>query len=346
MAEQKRKKPTLKTISELSGLAVPTVSRALSDAPDIGADTKARVRRIAAEIGYVPNRAGVRLKTGKTNVISLILSTEHEILNHTARMISAIAGALQDTRYHLIVTPYFPAEDPMKPVRYIVETGSADAIILNRIQPRDPRLRYLLAEGFPFAAHGRSVWRDRHPWFDFDNRAFGRLAVEQLGARGRRQILVIAPPMDQNYAQDIRAGMAAAAQAGDVQVHIHPDVTSDGQSESIARATADWIRRTPETDGVVCASTTAAMAAVAGVESCGRTIARDVDLVAKESVDFLTIFRPGILAVTEDVGRAGDFLARAAIRAVEAPDEPPLQGLETPDQGSFRSDFTFLAPAP
>ena len=68
------RKPTLKTISELSGLAVATVSRALNDAPDIGADTKKLVRRIAADIGYVPNRAGVRLRTGRTNVITLVLS--------------------------------------------------------------------------------------------------------------------------------------------------------------------------------------------------------------------------------------------------------------------------------
>ena len=56
-------KPTLKTIAQISGLAVATVSRALSDAPDIKDETKATVRRIAREIGYVPNRAGVRLRS-------------------------------------------------------------------------------------------------------------------------------------------------------------------------------------------------------------------------------------------------------------------------------------------
>ena len=66
-------KPTLKTISRMSGLAVPTVSRALSDAPDIKNETKILIRRIAKEIGYVPNRAGVRLRTGRTNVISLVV---------------------------------------------------------------------------------------------------------------------------------------------------------------------------------------------------------------------------------------------------------------------------------
>ena len=57
--------PTLKDIAQLSGLAVPTVSRALSGASDIGMKTRERVRKIADEIGYVPNRAGLRLRTGK-----------------------------------------------------------------------------------------------------------------------------------------------------------------------------------------------------------------------------------------------------------------------------------------
>ena len=37
-------KPTLKTIARISGLAVPTVSRALNDAPDIGSETKKLIR--------------------------------------------------------------------------------------------------------------------------------------------------------------------------------------------------------------------------------------------------------------------------------------------------------------
>jgi LacI family transcriptional regulator len=60
-------RPTLKTIAFMTGLGVTTVSRALKDAPDIGAETKERVRMVASQLGYQPNRAGVRLRTGKTS---------------------------------------------------------------------------------------------------------------------------------------------------------------------------------------------------------------------------------------------------------------------------------------
>ena len=58
-------RPTLKTIAYMTGLGVTTVSRALNDAPDIGQATKERVRLVAKQIGYRPNRAGVRLRPAR-----------------------------------------------------------------------------------------------------------------------------------------------------------------------------------------------------------------------------------------------------------------------------------------
>ena len=83
-------RPTLKTIAYMTGLGITTVSRALKDAPDIGADTKERVRLVAGQLGYHPNRAGVRLRTGKTNVIALVLSIEQELMGFSSQMVQGI----------------------------------------------------------------------------------------------------------------------------------------------------------------------------------------------------------------------------------------------------------------
>lgn len=323
-------KPTLKTISRLSGLAVPTVSRALNDAPDIGQETKKLVRRIADEIGYIPNRAGVRLRTGRTNVLSLVLSTEHDVMNHTARLISSVAGALQGTPYHLVITPYFPTDDPMKPVRYIVETGSADAIIINQTQPQDPRVAWLMEMGFPFATHGRDDWCDRHPYFDFDNEAFADLAVRRLARAGRRRILLLAPPADQNYGRDTLRGARRAACEEGVALTVADRITSDSASADVTAGMAALLTLAPATDGIICCSTSSTMATVGALESLGRHLGQDIDIVAKEAIPFLRLFRKEIIAVAEDVKAAGEFLARAAIQAIREPQLPPLQGLEVP----------------
>jgi LacI family transcriptional regulator len=325
-------KPTLKTISRLAGLAVPTVSRALNDAPDIGADTKKLVRQIAEELGYVPNRAGVRLRTGRTNVISLVMSTEHDVMNHTARLISSVAGELRGTPFHLNINPYFPGEDPMKPIRYIVETGSADAVIFNQTEPQDPRVAWLIEHRFPFATHGRTDWSARHAWFDFDNRRWAEQGVHRLLARGRRDILLIAPPPMQFYAQEIDAGVTAAASCESNVVHRLNGITSDSPGVDVQAAVLAHFAAHPGTNGIISSSTSATMAAVAAIESVGLRVGVDVDIYAKEAIRFLHLFRPGIMVVQEDVARAGTFLARAAIRAAREPDLPPLQGLDQPQE--------------
>lgn len=325
-------RPTLKTLSRITGMAVATVSRALNDAPDIGDDTKVRVRAAARQIGYRPNRAGVRLRTGKTNVIALLLSTEHEVMNHTARLISSVAAGFRATPYHMIITPYFPDEDPMDAVRYVVETRSADAVILNQTQPRDPRVAYLMEQGFPFATHGRTDWADRHAYFDFDNTAYARVATQALAAHGRRNVLLIAPPMFQNYAANMRDGMLAAAAESGISVKVLSGATSDDPNDMVAAAVAAHFAAHPDTDGIICASVMACMGATAAVEGSGRTIGQHIDLVAKEAIPFLATFRPAIMAVKEDVGEAGRFLADAARHAVEHPDEPPMQFLDVPVQ--------------
>ena len=326
-----RERPTLKTIARLLGLAVPTVSRALSDAPDIGAKTKERVRAMAIELGYRPNRAGLRLRTGKTNVIALILCTDHDVMNHTARLISSVASELRGTSYHLIVTPYFPDESPIDPVKYVVQTGSADGVILNRIQPDDPRVAYLKDHKFPFALHGRTeTWQDA-PYLDFDNGAFGSHCVHAFNNRGRKNAVIIAPPTDQSYAQHLIQGAMKAASETGLNTSILPEATSDSPSENITRALSQFLTKHPETDAVISVSAMAAIAATKAIEDLGRTIGSDIDLASKEAIPLLKTFREPILVWQEDVAETGAFLAKALIQAIDNPSLPPMQKLMKPD---------------
>lgn len=323
-------RPTLKTIARLSGLAVPTVSRALSDAPDIGKETKARVRALAREIGYRPNRAGVRLRTGKTNVIALVLRTDQDNLNHSGRLVTSIASALRGTSYHMIVTPYFPDEDVLNPIRYIVETRSADGIILNRIEPQDRRVAYLREHGVPFATHGRTAACETHPYFDFDNAAFARVAVERLAARGRKAILVVAPPLEQNYARNILEGATEAAARRGVSLRRLATATTDSPSAEIVPAISADLRAHPETDAILTASAASAIACIVGAEAVGRVVGATIDIAAKEAAPILHSFRPEVIVIGENVEEAGAFLAQAVLRAIDQPDLPPLQRLALP----------------
>lgn len=337
--DSEHERPTLKTIAAETGFAVATVSRALKDAPDIGEETKKRVREAAKRLGYRPNRAGVRLRTGKTNVIALVLSTESDLMNHTSRLLYAIAAALRGTSYHLIVTPFFPDQDPMDPIRYLVETESADAIILNQTKPDDPRVRYMHERGFPFATHGRTEMGLDHPYFDFDNEAFGEICVTALAKKGRKRLLLIPPPRHHAYSRHMISGFARQSAEAGVTFEVVTEVTSDSPGMDVEAAMIKRLSQSPRPDGIVCGSTNSAMAMVSAVERSGLTLGRDIDIVAKEAMHFLRRFRREILIVREDVSRAGDFLAHAAVAAIEKNTETEMQGLETPMSVELANDI-------
>lgn len=323
-------RPTLKTIAYMTGLGVTTVSRALNDAPDIGQATKERVRLVAKQIGYRPNRAGVRLRTGRTNVISLILSVENEVLGMTSHFIYGISEFLANSPYHLIVTPYDARRDPLDPVRYIVETGSADGVIFSRTEPEDARVRYLHDRGFPFATHGRTEMEIVHPWFDFDNDRYGALGVERLVARGRGRLALVPPPGHLTYSRHMTAGFQRGVEANDLlEVPVH-GVSTDSSYEAIGAEIARLMATRRRPDGFVCASAAAAIATITAAEDLGFVIGRDFDVVVKQSFNLMSRFRREIEVVTEDFRRAGAGLAEAVVRTIAGTDAAALQTLDVP----------------
>ena len=328
-------KPTLKTISELSGLAITTVSRALSNAPDISISTKEKVKKIADEIGYIPDRAGVRLRTGRTNVISLIMSTDSEIMDMTGRLISSIALGLRGTPYHLNMTHHFPGDDPMKPIKYIVETGSADALIFNQVQPNDPRVHYLIEKKFPFTMHGRSCPNEKQSFVDYDNGEFAKIAIEKLVKKNRKHILMITPPQNQSYGLEMVKSAKNTAEKHNISLIIAPIITSDSSITLISDTVSKQIINNKKIDGILVGTPKGAMAAVAGFEKLNLTIGQDIDIVAKDAVNFLKLFRNQIIVINENVEIAGKKLAEAAIHAAQNPDSEPIQYIDRPE-----SDYT------
>ena len=323
-------RPTLKHIAFMTGLGVTTVSRALKDAPEISLATRARVQTVARQIGYRPNRAGIRLRTGKTNVIALILNAEEEVMGMTARMAMGMSKVLADSGYHLVIAPYSHASNPMDPVRYVVETGSADGVVFSRTQPDDPRVRYLVEQHFPFATHGRTEMGIVHAYHDFDNERFGLAAARKLADLGRRRIALLAPPSAMTYHMHMRKGLERALAERELDEVAFTTANGDSRLEDLRAAAVTLMRRRTPPDGIVCSSGRAALGLAVGIEQAGFVVGRDVDIVSKQPVNVLPWYRPAIWVVDEDIGLAGRSLARLLLASIEGADPAGLHSIEQP----------------
>ncbi|MEH6691978.1 MAG: LacI family transcriptional regulator [Pseudorhizobium pelagicum] len=323
-------KPTLRTVAELTGLAVTTVSRALADAPQIALETRQRVRRVAEEIGYFPDRAAQRLRTGRTNVISLVLDPHEEILGYATSMINGITEALRRTTYHLVITPHFSDTPHLDPVRHIMRNRMADGIIFTRTEPSDERVRLLLERDFPFICHGRTELATQHPYVDFDNHAFAYQAARKLIAAGATKLCIILPPERFTFAHHMRHGFMTAVREEGIAFEIPKEVTLDSKSEDIRRVIDDRLSQPDRPDGFICGGEVSALAVMAASYDRGLELGRDVRLVAKQTSGIFDQIRPRTETIYEDLSEAGALMARLLLRRIS--EQPPvleLQALQT-----------------
>ena len=65
----------LKDIAQVAGLAVMTVSKALRDKPDVSPSTKARIKLLAQQMGYVPDSTAQGLRNRSTRLFGLVISS-------------------------------------------------------------------------------------------------------------------------------------------------------------------------------------------------------------------------------------------------------------------------------
>ncbi|WP_253944533.1 LacI family DNA-binding transcriptional regulator [Pseudogemmobacter hezensis] len=320
----------MRTIAAETGLAVTTVSRALAEDPHIKAATRALVRAAADRQGYVPDRAAQRLRTGRTRVVQLLLNLDHEFLGVTHELIGGLSEALAGTGYSVTIFPDLIGEDRLARVRRIVETRLGDGVIFNRTEPFDPRVRYLLEQGFPFVSHGRTEFTTPHPWVDFDNEAFARIAVERLIAKGRKRLLMILPPANFSFAQHLRWGAVAAAKGAGIICEIPEAITLDTSE----RETIAWLRhrlsQPDRPDGIIGVGEVAAMAALAAISDCGLTPGDQIDVVAKRASAIFDLMRPRIDTMVEDLRLAGRTMGETLLRTMAGEDVSQLQVLHQP----------------
>lgn len=331
-------KPTLKTLSNVTGLAQTTVSRALKNDPKIAEATRERVARAATEIGYVPDRAAQRLRTGRTNVIAFVSSPHTEIIGFRGSILAGVSDALKGTPYHVSMTPYDTDSDPMRPIQSIVRNRLADGLIFSGTQPRDSRVDFLLDAGFPFVTHGRTLRSQEHAWCDFDNGRFVELALDRLASRGCRKIVLFRPAPDLTYSGHMAEAAVSGARRLGLRVCLPESVTLSSSARDIRDFVRAQIARGRAPDAYLCPGEVPALAAMAAIGDSGRSVGRDIVVFAKQTSPVFDFIRPRIDKLHEDLYAAGASLGRLLLHRIDGADVAGLRDLHQPRPAFVRDD--------
>src|SRR4029077_21155112 len=65
---------TLKDIAKVTGVSAQTVSCVVNNTGSVSDEVRERIRRIADEMGYFPNKSAKAMRTGRSQTLGLVIS--------------------------------------------------------------------------------------------------------------------------------------------------------------------------------------------------------------------------------------------------------------------------------
>lgn len=197
------RKIRIKDVALAAGVSVTTVSHALNAKGRLPDETRAHVRRIAAQMGYRPSAAARNLGGGKTGVLGLLISQPKgsvvrfsDFAYFTQLMMAASTTAIK-AGYALVLTA---AESGLPGGIGFPLDG---ALVIDPVAD-DPMVRELIESETPLVTTGRilGVHEDR-PWVDNDHAHGARTILDHLAKRGARRIALMTNPAVMSYTVDV-----------------------------------------------------------------------------------------------------------------------------------------------
>ena len=260
---------TIVEVAKALGVAPSTVSRAFNRPHLLLPETVTRVREVAAEMGYVPNRHARALSTGRANAIGLVVP---DITNPFFPPIVRAAQQAAEERDMSVL---------------VVETDNAPDRELRQIDQLRPQVEgiVLASSRLPEDQLDQVVRRDRVVLVNRDHPGAARVligsgtalreAVAHLAAGGARRLCYVGGPHRSWSEHERRTAVLEAAREHGLTV-----VTERVESGTYgdARAVAATLR--PEDlDAVIAFDDVVAHAVVDGLAARGVTVPGDVRLV-------------------------------------------------------------------
>lgn len=226
------KRVTIADLARELQLSQSSVSAALNDMPGVSDPTRARVKALAAELGWRPHAGARALRTQRRRTIGLVLARDPEQLANEPFYYFVIAGierVLQQEDYSLMLRMVGSRADDLVIYRQWHVEQVVDGIILFDVRAGDDRVELLHELEMPLVLVGETP---RHPdtlQLSSDTEGESRLVMEHLAGLGHRHVAHLTGPLNLAHERLRSQTMQAHAQRLGVELETaESDYTLEG----------------------------------------------------------------------------------------------------------------------
>lgn len=281
LPSQPPRRITIRDVAKAAGVSLTTVSHALNDRGVVDPVTRARVKQVAADLGYRPNVRAQRLRSGSANSIALVSSMPFAVSGGVSRLgfMMEVAGIAAEAAMRRGLALVFVP--PLENAHALLEGLDIDGAILLEPMTDDPNVRLLQERGVALVSIGRQGGgADSIPFIDLQSTATAHLLLNHLWEQGRRRIaLVQSSAARDSYASHKKAyeNFATAHAMPLRYMQVEENLGEEGGREACAKLLALH----PDIDALCVPVDAFAVGALAAAQQAGLRVPQDVMIATR-----------------------------------------------------------------
>lgn len=314
---------TIKDVAALAGVSPSTVSRTCKNNPSISEETKERVRKAMAELGYEPNFQASNLASQNSRSIGIILPASAKEVYENSFYLEAIQGISHYCNGRQYMTTIVTGQDEaeiLDAVRSMSRSGKVDGFIILYSKKDDPVIDYLFNEGLLYILIGKATqYTNQTIYIDNDNLLAGKEAAEYLYQLGHRRIAYLGSDSSLMFSADRKAGYQLALASHQLPVRPEYCVEVKNVSENNEEAIRGLLMQKDRPTAILVSDDILAVSLERVCLENHLAIPEDLSIISFNNSLFARLTSPQLTSIDIGAGQLGSEAASQIINHIENP---------------------------
>ncbi len=297
----------LKDIAERAGVSVMTVSKALRDGPDVSAATRARIKQLAKQMGYVPDSTAQGLRLRTTKLFGLVIPAITDPI--FARIVFALEERAHELGYDVLLAHTRNIiEREERCIRRLL-SRRVDGLFISpvyRMAPDAPIYRELLARRTPTVLLGSPAqFCNQFPSVQIEDLVASYYATQHLLKLGHKRIAFLAGPIAAPWAHERFEGYRRALREAEHDVDDRLVFQAGATIEDGAKCALQMVQETCDATAIQAVNDLAAIGCASTLLDKGIRIPQDLSIVGFGNILLAEHFRVPLTTVRQPKFRLG-----------------------------------------
>lgn len=324
---------SMKDISQVCGVSIATVSKALNGHKDISPETGERIRRMAKQMGYSPNSAAKSLKTHRSYNIGVLFADESQSgLTHDyfAHVLDSFKNTAEEKGYD--ITFINSCKSRPQKMSYLTHARyrGFDGVVIACVDFDDPEVSELVKSEVPVVT--------------IDHLFNNRSTIISDNIKGMRDLLHYVYEMGHRKIAYIHGSDSAVTQSRlssfyktceELELHIPAEYLREAPYRNTQGAYGETLKLLELSDPPTCIlypDDFSCFGGISALNAKGLKIPDDISIAGYDGIGLARNFKPPLTTVVQNTRQLGLEAANKLINLIENPKSTLIEQIVIPGE--------------